>query len=96
LGEGVPGSFFAMCTWLGVFAMPFMRGVRGWGAPAGCREALGLVIGCVDRGRALVRCDVEELRGRGDSAGVDMVVRAPARQVAVVQCSAGLGRGSAN
>jgi hypothetical protein len=47
----------------------------------GWREALGLVIGCVDRGRALVRCDVEEPRGRGDNAGVDMVVRTPARQV---------------
>jgi hypothetical protein len=61
--------------------MPFMRGVRGWDATAGWRGTLGLVMGCVDRGRALVRwCEVEEPRGRGDSAGVDMV-RAPARQV---------------
>jgi hypothetical protein len=48
---------------------------------AGCIEVLGLVMGCDDRGRALVRCDEEEPRGRGERAGVDMVVEAPARQL---------------
>lgn len=76
MGEGVPGSFFDMWTWLGVFAIPFMRGVRGGGNAAGCKEVLGLVIGCVDRGRALDRCDEDEPRGRGEIAGVDMVERA--------------------
>lgn len=76
----MPGSFFAMCTWLGVFATPFMRGVRGGGTTVGCKEVLGLVIGCVDRGRELVRCEEEAPRGRGDNAGVDMVVGAPTRQ----------------
>jgi hypothetical protein len=57
-----------------------MRGVRGGGATVGCKEVLGLVIGCVDRGRALVRCDEEEPRGRGDNAGVDIVLGASTRQ----------------
>lgn len=52
--------------------MPFMRGVRGGGAAVACDEVLGLVIGCDDRGLALVRCDEEEPRGRGEIAGVDM------------------------
>jgi hypothetical protein len=54
-----------------------MRGVRGGGTAVGCKEVLDLVSGCVDRGRALVRCDVEEPRGRGEMAGVDMVGEAP-------------------
>jgi hypothetical protein len=49
-----------------------MRGVRGGGTAVGCNEVLGLVIGCDDRGLALVRCDEEEPRGRGEIAGVDM------------------------
>lgn len=57
-----------------------MRGVRGGGAVVGCNEALGLVMGCDDRGRALVRCDEEEPRGRGEIAGVDMVGEVPPRQ----------------
>jgi hypothetical protein len=58
-----------------------MRGVRGGGATVGCIEVLGLVMGWDDRGRALVRCDEEEPRGRGEMAGVDMVGEAPARRL---------------
>lgn len=49
----------------------------------GCMELLGLVMGCVDRGRALVRCDAEVPRGRGESAGVDMAAWTPNASVIV-------------
>jgi hypothetical protein len=51
-----------------------MRGVRGGGAAVGCKEVLGLVIGCVGLGRELEMWAEEEPRGRGDNAGVDIVL----------------------
>lgn len=55
-----------------------MRGVRGGSTTGGCKDVLGLVIGCDDRGRVLEMCEEEEPRGRGDNAGVDMLAVAPA------------------
>jgi hypothetical protein len=40
----------------------------------GCKEVLGLVIGCVGLGRELEMWAEEEPRGRGDNAGVDIVL----------------------